>query len=148
MAIRLDNCDHRTGLSHQWRHAMGLSGKQPHNSPIKGVRLADMTFLDPKMIANKFAHQFTPPPKRLTGDKSKRQLKRKFHQLPLTGSPSFTPADTKEAIRLTKSSTAIGPDGMSNLHLKNSFMVPSTISQSSSICQSQLDIYLKYSTKR
>ena len=118
MAIRLDKCDHRTGLSHQWRHAMGLSGKQPHNSPIKGVRLADMTFLDPKMIANKFAHQFTPTPKRLTGYKSKRQLKRQFHQLPLSGSPSFTPADTKEAIRLPKSSTAIGPEGMSTLHLK------------------------------
>ena len=32
--------------------------------------------------------------------------------------PSFTPADTKEAIRLAKSSTAIGSDGMSTLHLK------------------------------
>ena len=70
------------------------------------------------MIANKFDHQFTPPPIRLTGDKSKRQLKRQFHQLLLTGTPSFTPADTKEAIWLTKSSTAIGPDGMSTLHLK------------------------------
>ena len=70
------------------------------------------------MIANKFAHQFTSPPIRLTGDKSKRKLKQQFHQLPLTGTPSFTPADTKEAIRLAKSSTAIGPDGMSNLHLK------------------------------
>ena len=36
-----------------------------------GVRFGDETYLDPKMIANKFAHQFTPPPIRLTGDKSK-----------------------------------------------------------------------------
>ena len=70
------------------------------------------------MIANKLVHQFTPPPIRLTGDKSKRQLKRQFHQLPLTGTLSFTPADTKEAIRLAKSSTAIGLDEMSTLHLK------------------------------
>ena len=63
------------------------------------------------MIANKFANQLTHPPIRQTGDKSKRQLKRQFHQLPLTGTPSFTPADTKEAIRLSKSSTAIGSDG-------------------------------------
>ena len=69
------------------------------------------------MIANRVVHQFTPPPIRLTGDKSKRQLKRKFQQLPLTRTPSFTPVDTKEAIRLAKSSTAIGPDGMCTLHL-------------------------------
>ena len=49
---------------------------------------------------------------------SKRQLKRQFHQLPLTGTPSFTPANTKEAIRLAKSSIASGPDGMNTLHLK------------------------------
>ena len=66
------------------------------------------------MIANKFAHQFTQQPIRLTGDNSKSQLKRQFHQLPLTG----TPADSKEAIRLAKSSTAVGPDGVSTLHLK------------------------------
>ena len=114
----VDKCDHLTGISHLWRLGKGLSGKQPHNSPIKGVLFADKTYLDPKMIVNKFTHQFTPPPKRLTGDKSKIQLKRQFHQQPLTGTPSFTPADTKEAIRLSKSSTAIGPDGMSTLHLK------------------------------
>ena len=113
MAIR-----HRTGISHLWRLVNGLCGKQTYNSPNKGVRFADKTYLDPKIIANKFAHQFTPPPIRLTGDKSKRQLKRQFHQLPLTKTPSFSPADTKEAIRLAKSSTAIVPDGMSTLQLK------------------------------
>ena len=70
------------------------------------------------MIASKFAQQFTPPLMRLTGDKSKIQLKRQFHQLPLTGTPSFTPADTRETIRLAKSPMAIGADGMSTLHLK------------------------------
>ena len=70
--------------------------------------------IDPKKIANKFADHCTSPPIRLAGDKSKRQ----FHQLPLTGTSSFTPAYTKDAIRLSKSSTAIGPDGMSTLHLK------------------------------
>ena len=114
----VDTCDHRTGISHLWRLVKGLSVKQPHNSHNKGVRFADQTYLDPKMIANKFIHQFIPPPIRLTGEKSKRQLKRQFHQLPLIGTPSFTPADTKEAIRLAKSSTAIGPDGMSTIQLK------------------------------
>ena len=106
----VDKCDHRTGISHLWRLVKGLSGKQPHNSPNKGVRFADNTYLDPKMIVNKFANQFTPPPIRLTGDKSKRQLKQQFHQLPLTGTPSFTPADTSDATRLARSSTAIWQD--------------------------------------
>ena len=114
----VDKCDHRTGISHPWRLVKGVSGKQPHNSPNKGLRFTDKTYLEPKMIANKFAQQFTPPPIHLTGDKIKRQLKRQFHQLPLTGTPYFTPADRKEAIRLAKSSTAIGPDGMRTLHLK------------------------------
>ena len=65
------------------------------------------------MIANKF----TPPPIRLTDDRSKRQIKRQFHQLPLTGTPSFTFADTNEANRLAKSSTVIGSEWMSTLHL-------------------------------
>ena len=141
-------CDHRTGISHLWRLVQGLSGKQPHNSPNMGVRFADKTHLDPKMIANKFADQFTLPPIRLTGDKSKRQLKWQFHQLPLTGTPSFTPADTKEAIRFAKSSTAIGPDGMSTLHLKKLAQGAINYLKPSSICQSQLDRYLKYGTKR
>ena len=114
----VDKRDHRTGISHLWRLAKGLSGKQSHNSPNKCVRFVDKTYQDPKMIANKFTLQFSPTPIRLTGDKSKRKLKRQFHQLLLTGTPSFTPADAKEAIRLAKSSTAIGPDGMSILHLK------------------------------
>ena len=114
----VDKCDHRTGISHLWWFAKCLSGKQPHNSPNMGVRFADKTYPDPKTIANKFTHQFTAPPIRLTDDKSNRQLKRQFHQLPLTGTPFFTPADTKEVIGLAKSSTAIGPDGMSTLHIK------------------------------
>ena len=75
----VDKCDHLTGTSHLWRLAMGLIGKQPHNSPSKGVRFADNTYRDPKMIANKFVHQFTSPPIRLTGDYSKRQLTRQFY---------------------------------------------------------------------
>ena len=107
----VDKCDHRTGISHLWRLDKGLSGKQPHNSPNKAIRFADKTYLDPKIIANKFAHHFAPPPIRLTGDKSKRQLKRQFHQLPLIRTPSFTPADTKEAIQLSNRPQPSGQAG-------------------------------------
>ena len=40
-------CDHLTGISHLWRLVKGQSGKQPHNTPNKGVRFADKTYLDP-----------------------------------------------------------------------------------------------------
>ena len=85
----------------------GLRGKKLHYLPNMVVRYTDKTYLEPKKIANKFAHQFTPPPIRLA-----------FHQLPLTGMPSFMSADTKEAIRLAKLSTAIRPDGISALQIK------------------------------
>ena len=45
----VDKCDHQSDI---WRFSKGLSGKQPHKSPNKGVRLADKTYLDPKIIAN------------------------------------------------------------------------------------------------
>ena len=70
------------------------------------------------MIANKFDYQFTPTAIRLTGDKSKKQLKQQFHQLPTKGTWSITPAGKKEAIRKARSSSAIGPDGMCSIHLK------------------------------
>ena len=58
----VDKCDHRTGTSHLWRLAKGLSGKQSHNSPNKGDRFADKTYLDPKMIAiNSHHHQYVRP---------------------------------------------------------------------------------------
>ena len=140
-------CDHRTGLSNLCLLVKGLCGKKPHSSPNRGVRFADKTYLDPKMIANKIAHQFSPSLIRLASNKPKRQLKRQLHQLSLTGTPSFTPTDIKEAIRFDKSSTAIGPDGMSALHLKK--LAHDAINYLTNIfCQSPLDRYLKYGTNR
>ena len=68
------------------------------------------------MIAYIFANQFTPPPIHLTGEYSKRQLKRQFHQMTLLGTTSFTLVDTEEANRLAKSTIAVKPDGMSIQH--------------------------------
>ena len=112
-----DKCDHRTGTSHLWRLVKSRSGKTPHNSPNMGVRFADKTYLDPKMIVNKFAHQFTPPPICLTGDMSKRQFKRQFHLLPLAGTRlSRQPSQRKRSD--WPNFTAIGPDRMNTIHLK------------------------------
>ena len=53
----VDKCDHRTGIVHLWRLVKGLSSEKSYNLPNKGVRFADKTYLFPKKIANKFAHQ-------------------------------------------------------------------------------------------
>ena len=55
----------------------------------------------------------------LVGNDSNRQPKRQFHQLPLTVTPSFTPAHTKEDINLAIVVNSIEPDGMSTLHIKS-----------------------------
>ena len=94
----VDKCDNQIGKSHPWRLAKGPSGKKTNNSTYNGVRFAEKAYLDHMKTANKF----TPPPIRLAGDKLKRHLKRQFHQLPLTGTTSFTPAATKAAIQLAK----------------------------------------------
>ena len=102
-------CDHLTGILHLWRLIKGLGSKQ-------GRPFHRQDLHRPQDDCQNFASQFTQPPIRLTGDKSKRQLKRQFHYLPLTE----TPAGTKEAIRLAKSYTAIGqhvwPTVVSELH--------------------------------
>ena len=143
----IDKCDHRTGISHLLRLVNGLSENNRKARQAFGIRFSEMTYLCPKMIANKFDHQFTSPPVRLFGDKCKSQHKRHFHQLPLTGTPSFTHADTKEAIRLAKSSTSIRQDGMSTIHHKK--LAQGAIDYLTNIFNlSQLDRYLKYGTKR
>ena len=66
----VDKCDHRTATSHIWRLVKGLSGKKTHNSTNKGVRFAEKAHPITNKIANKLAHQFTPPPIRRVDDKS------------------------------------------------------------------------------
>ena len=115
MAIRRRQCDHGRSTSHLWRLVIGLSGKKSLKSPNMDVGFALSTYLYPKMIANKFAHQFTPPPIRQGGDKIKWLLKRKFHQLLSAAPPSFTHADIKKPIWFFKSFTDIVPVGMSTV---------------------------------
>ena len=142
----VDKCDHRTGISHLWHLCQGPTLQKTTQFAQQGRPVRRQDLPRPQDDCNKFACQFTPPPIRLTGDKSKRQFKRQLHQLPLTGTPSITPAKTKEAIRLAKSSKAIGPTGCAPSTSSSSLMVPSTFSLTSSICQ--LDRYLTYCTKR
>ena len=137
----VDKCDHRTGRSHLWPLVKGQSGKQLAQQG-RPVRCQDL----PRPLDD--CQLIRPPPIRLTGDKSKRQLKRQFHHVSSAGTPSFTTADTKEALRLAKSSTAIGQTGREPYTSRSSLNVPSTISLTYSICQFQLDRYLKYGTKR
>ena len=134
-------------MLHPWQLVKGLSGKQPHNSPYNGVRFADKTYLDPKMIANTFAHQFTPPPIYLTDDKSKGQLKRQFHQFTLTETPSFTPPTQRKRSDWPNRPQPSDQTGFATSTSFYSLKVPLPISLTSSICQSQLVRYLKYGAK-
>ena len=79
LQFAVGKCDRRTSISYLWRLIKGLSGKKTHNSHSKGIWSADTTFQDPKVIENKCANKFTPPPTCQAGDSSKRQLKLHFH---------------------------------------------------------------------
>ena len=87
----------RTYISFKYRHIASMattSYKKSHDTSNKGVQFAVMTYLDSRMIA----HKFILPPIRLAGDNSKIHLRRQYHQLPLTGTASFTLAYTNQEI--------------------------------------------------
>ena len=111
----LEKCD--KGSKKLWKTIKNLNcpQKQPTN---QGISFNGKTYNDPKVIANKLNQQYTP------GNPSKpvqetrrigRNLKKK------TSDPDiiFTPAETREAIRKSKNSKALGPDGISPVMLKN-----------------------------
>ncbi len=111
----LENC--KNGSKKLWKTIKNLNNpqKQPSN---QGIRFNGKTYNDPKVIANKLNQQYTPgnttKPRQETRTTA-RNLKKK------TSDPEiiFTPAETREAIRKSKNSKALGPDGISPVMLKH-----------------------------
>ena len=69
-------------------------------------------------IANGFNKQFSSVVHHKSS-KHTRKIIKNIKKNDLDNSTSFTPEQTKAAIKASKTSKAIGPDGMSNLHLKH-----------------------------
>ena len=111
----IDSC--QAGSKKLWKTIKSLNNNpvQPDN---QGICSNDKCTTDAKSFANKFNAQYTP-------SSDKKQVKalrgtlRKLKCKPKDSKVTFTPAQTLEAIKKSKSSRAIGPDGLSPIMLKN-----------------------------
>ena len=95
----------------------GVQKRPPSNQPIK---FGDKYYSKPSSMASRFNHQYTNI-RQHSSSKEARKINRilkKTHILDKDFKP-FAPDDVIAAIKRSKSSTAVGPDGMSMLHLKH-----------------------------
>ena len=91
--------------------------KQASNQPIS---FKNVPYSSAKLIADKFCQQYTNVKEFKHCKESRAIFKNNKVNNPLD--PVFTPftaAHTIDAIRQTKNSTAVGPNGLSPLHLKH-----------------------------
>ena len=94
-----------------------LSGKRAHVAPNQPVDFDGACCSDPKDAANRFMRQYASPPH---SSRIFRKVKRDLKKLPLDRNfQPFSSADTVEAIKQSKNSTATGPDNLAPWHLKH-----------------------------
>jgi hypothetical protein len=115
----VESSNHRSNPEKHWKLLRILSGKRPHNQPSnQPIHFKDQCFSKPHALATRFCKQFTC----VTDHKSSKSSRcvtgnlRKKHCLYSNFKP-FTDALTKKAINESSRSTAVGPDGLSSLHL-------------------------------
>ena len=116
----IQKADRRTNPSAYWRLLKGLSGKRASTSPNQPIHFNGKPFTKTSSISNQFCRQYTNA-KQYKQDKESRQV---YKNLKVTNplDRSFTPfssSDTVDAIKATKHSTAVGPNGLTALHLKH-----------------------------
>ena len=87
--------------------------KENHAIRFKGKYLSSAT-----NIANQFNNQFSSVMRHRTS-RSFRTITKACRHNPLDNPPKYDANQTTEAIKKCKASKAIGPDGLSNLHLKH-----------------------------
>ena len=116
----IDSLDRRSNPKRFWNVLKGLSGSKKHVPPNQPIRFNGKFYTKPTSISNRFNFQYTNLKTHKSSKKSrtvKRNLK-SSHPLDPNFKP-FTPVDVAAAIKRAKNSTAVGPDGISILHLKH-----------------------------
>ena len=111
----LNKC--QSGSKNLWNTIKKLNNptQQPKN---QGIDFNGKIFIDPKKIAHKFNQQYTPglssKPK-----KQARSTRRNLKKKPQSNSVKITTQQVAEAIKKSKSSKALGPDGISPIMIKH-----------------------------
>ena len=116
----LEQADRRTNPTRFWRLLKGLSGKRATSAPNQPIIFNDKPHTKKQSISNKFCKLYS----RIDDYKDDKAARKIYKSLkvnnPLDRSYSpFTEADTVDAIKASKGSTAAGPNGLTMLHLKH-----------------------------
>ena len=112
--------DKRSNSRHYWGFMAGLSGKRVRQAQNQPINFHNKTFTKRQSIANEFNKQYVnamPFKKSKQSRKIFRKTKQN-NQLDRTA-VFFSPPQVIDAIRATKNSTAVGPNGLTALHLKH-----------------------------
>ena len=102
-----------------WGLLKKLDGKRRQPAPNQPINFKDKTLTKHSSIANHFCKQFASQVTHKS-DPRTRKITRRYNSIPLD--PVFAPfTDTKvsDAIKASKTSTAVGPDGLTAVHLKH-----------------------------
>ena len=116
----IESLGRRTNPKHFWQVLKNLSGKRTTTPPNQPISFKGRIFTKHRAIAKRFNIQYTNI-RTHSSSKTSRLIQHKIHEAHKLN-PNFrpfTPADTVEAIKSAKNSTALGPDGFSTLHLKH-----------------------------
>ena len=95
-----------------------LNGKGNNRNSNQAIKFNGKYISSAKSIADQFNSQYSSVVQQKSSSFS-RIVKRNIAKNTLSDAPSFTPTQTAEAIRKSKTSKALGPDGLSNVHMKH-----------------------------
>ena len=116
----IESLNRRSNPRSYWNKLRSLSGAKSSTPPNQFIKFGQKYFSKASVIAKQFNKQYTNLRKH-SSDKETRKVNheiRNNHPLDHSYKP-FTLEDTSEAIKRAKSSTALGPDGLSAVHLKH-----------------------------
>ena len=114
---KVESIGRKTDSGKLFKLIKGLNG-QPAPKDNQGIRFKGKIISVASKIADGFNKQFSSV-KRHTSSKETRKITKASKKNSLSGVVKFTDSQTKDAIKKAKASKAIGPDGISNLHLKH-----------------------------
>ena len=111
-------CNVKKGSNDLFKLIKSLNGKNVLSNKNEAIKFKGKYISKPRKMATAFNKQYTTIVKHKTSATyrlTQRQILKNTLENPIT----FTPLQTTAAIKACKSSKAIGPDGLSNVHLKH-----------------------------
>ena len=116
----VESLNRRSNPRHYWSMLRSLSGARSFTPPNQYIKFGQKTFSKPAAIAKQFNSQYTNLRKHSSSNVTRKVNKDLKSSHPLDhGFKPFTLEDTAEAIKRSKYSTALGPDGLAAVHLKH-----------------------------